>query len=393
MVARLIRGKKGRYNELRKLPVGVSLLVIVSVSTVQHANFQCSNCCVLTGKSMAREPDSWYPLGSVVLCAIMFVATVVGVVGNILTFYIFSLRKMRSSINILLAGLALIDVCVLVFGTIVFLPFGTWAYFYHTNPFLYDNMGAYLLVFFQPLPLIAQTASIWALILITVERYMAVCYPFLAKRFCTTNRSLLALGLLIIWALSYNFCRFWEYELVVQSNITTYRKLLKGNGGYQQVYTMYMYLIFMFLIPFILLSSLNIRIMISIRKAGLKRQIMSLRKENRKEQKITVMMLIVILVFLICNCLAFILQIFEVCSLRIPIHLFFFLTDISNLLVEVNSSINCVIYYKFCVKYRIEVKRILMGCRSLRSSDSQSGPEATQMLEKNNSFVQTTEML
>ncbi|MCP3663319.1 MAG: G-protein coupled receptor, partial [Gammaproteobacteria bacterium] len=127
--------------------------------------------------------DSVYPLGSVVCCALMLVATTIGVFGNILTFYIFSRRTMRSSINILLAGLALIDIGVLVFGTAIFVPFGTWAYFYDTNPALYEFMGAYLTVFFQPLPLIAQTASIWALILITIERFLAVCYPFLAKRF------------------------------------------------------------------------------------------------------------------------------------------------------------------------------------------------------------------
>ena len=67
----------------------------------------------------------------------------------------------------------------------------------------------------------------------------------------------------------------------------------------------------------------------------------SLSAHEKKEMKLAVMLMIVVVVFLICNILALITNILEVFGEEINA-----VTETSNLLVTVNSSVNFFIYIK-----------------------------------------------
>lgn len=47
-------------------------------------------------------------------------------------------------------------------------------------------MLAQILVYAYPVTIMAQTMSVWMLVSITVDRYLAVCHPFLVRVYCTT---------------------------------------------------------------------------------------------------------------------------------------------------------------------------------------------------------------
>lgn len=62
---------------------------------------------------------------------IMCVCCAIGVFGNIISLVIFTRRCMRSPINVLLAGLALVDLCVVVFAIPVFVTPGIGVFYFH----------------------------------------------------------------------------------------------------------------------------------------------------------------------------------------------------------------------------------------------------------------------
>ena len=78
---------------------------------------------------------------------------------------------------------------------------------------------------------------------------------------------------------------------------------------------------------------------------------------EKKEVRLAVMLMIVVLVFLICNVLPLIVNILEVFGKEINE-----VTETSNLLVTVNSSVNFFIYVLFGEKF----KRQLLELRCLR---------------------------
>lgn len=47
-------------------------------------------------------------------------------------------------------------------------------------------MTARVLVYAYPVTLMAQTMSVWMLVGITIDRYLAVCHPFAVRIYCTT---------------------------------------------------------------------------------------------------------------------------------------------------------------------------------------------------------------
>ncbi len=51
-----------------------------------------------------------------------------------------------------------------------------------------ESVFPYTTPYVYPIGLIAQTASVYLTVLVTVERYIAVCHPLKAKLMCTEFR-------------------------------------------------------------------------------------------------------------------------------------------------------------------------------------------------------------
>ena len=76
---------------------------------------------------------------------------------------------------------------------------------------------------------------------------------------------------------------------------------------------------------------------------------------KREQQNLAVMQMVVVVVFVLCNCLAMISNILEAFKIEaVP------LTHVSNLLVTINSSINIFIYCTFRKRFRLELKRLII---------------------------------
>lgn len=74
------------------------------------------------------------------------------------------------------------------------------------------NILSYLLPWVYSVGMVAQTASVYLTVTVTIERYLAVCFPFMARTFCTRGRARKAVLFVISFSLLYNSTRFFEYR-------------------------------------------------------------------------------------------------------------------------------------------------------------------------------------
>ncbi|XP_067004373.2 FMRFamide receptor [Anabrus simplex] len=277
---------------------------------------------------------------------------VFGILGNIISMIILSRPQMKSSINYLLIWLARCDTVLIITSMLLFgLPAiytytGTlFTYFYRVYPNLVPVV--------YPTALIAQTVSVYLTLTVTLERFVAVCHPLQARSLCTYGRARLYVMMIIICSTLYNLPRFWEAQRVLyfneDYNITVYDvkpTSLRTNHIYISVYIHWLYMIFLYFLPFSFLAVLNTAIYRQVRKANKERQRLS--RLQKKEIGLATMLLCVVIVFFLCNILALVNNVIEA-FYCISIDQ---LVKTSNLLITINSSVNFVIYVIFGEKFK-----------------------------------------
>ncbi|KAG7168255.1 FMRFamide receptor-like [Homarus americanus] len=272
-----------------------------------------------------------------------------GVAGNLISITILSRPKMRSSINCCLIGLTSFDMIV---TTTSVLMFGLPEICEYTHTMLWYSEGVYQRVtpFVFPLALVAQTGSVYLTVTVTVERYIAVCRPLRARYLCTYGRAKVYVISVALFSILYNIPRFWEVSnkecnVDGETFVIVVPSALRLNPYYIEIYIMWVYLIVMYLVPFLSLMIFNFFIYKEVRAANHERQQLS--RLQRKEIGLAVMLLVVVTVFFVCNVLAFIINVLELLDITIAE-----LTMSSNLLVTINSSVNFIIYCIFGQKFR-----------------------------------------
>ncbi|KAG8227500.1 hypothetical protein J437_LFUL002389 [Ladona fulva] len=347
----------------------------------------------LFSESAPKDPNAIlfeFITNGVLLC----VVCALGLVGNALSIFILSRPAMRSSTNLLLGGLARCDAALLttslfLFGlpslheyqqhlrtssrretilpphlppppgpppspgsapTYVEIPTQQGGILFDYNYRVYPLLAPVLF----PLALTAQTASVYLTLTVTLERWVAVCHPLKARSLCTQRRARMHVVGAMAFALLYNLPRFWEVRrgkitTSPPSNITMYfvfASSLRSDPTYISVYVNWSYLVVMYVLPFGGLAVLNAAIYRQVRRANRERQRLS--RLQKKEIGLATMLLIVVVVFFLCNLLALVNNVLESFYGIIVDQL----VKTSNLLVTVNSSVNFIIYVTFGERFR-----------------------------------------
>lgn len=188
---------------------------------------------------------------------------VLGILGNIISMIILSRPQMRSSINYLLIGLARIDTVliltsILLFGLPGIYPYSGLMFTY------YFVVYPHITTFVFPLAMIVQTASVYLTLTVSFERFVAVCHPLRARSLCTYGRARIYVVVIIVFSVVYNLPKLWETKIRnewhPEANVTVYcprATPLRQNELYIKLYINWLYLIFIYLIPFIGLALLN----------------------------------------------------------------------------------------------------------------------------------------
>lgn len=113
----------------------------------------------------------------------------IGILGNSLSLIILSRPQMRSSINYLLIALARCDIILIITSMLLFGFQSIYPYSYHADTggsmfwFRYSyNVYPRIIKYLFTLAVIAQTANCYLTLLVSLERYVAVCHPLRAVR-------------------------------------------------------------------------------------------------------------------------------------------------------------------------------------------------------------------
>ena len=312
-----------------------------------------------------------------VYTVIMGTLIVGGVVGNSLAFVVFWKDSIKTTASFLFQSLALVDTTLLLLVSLMyptdeFVSFTGWL----TG---YSRIRPYIFVYLFPLLLIAQTASIWVVVLLAVNRYIAVCFPLKALRWCAISKVKKQLACVLLFAVLYNLIRFAEFRIhtyETNDNGTTYKTVARhtklGNERlYHILYHNVMYMIFLLGLPILILTVLNIRLMQALTTSRRNRMEM-LSRRQQQDNRVTFVLIVIIIVFIICQLPAFVNQVmwnFAPNQARDCGSYQFYLRPVSNTLVVLNSAVNFVIYAAFNKRFRHVLAQTVYGSACWKSAD------------------------
>uniref|UniRef100_A0A1I8B8J7 G_PROTEIN_RECEP_F1_2 domain-containing protein n=1 Tax=Meloidogyne hapla TaxID=6305 RepID=A0A1I8B8J7_MELHA len=120
-------------------------------------------------------PPPLNDLSQIIYSVLMPIVCLLGVMGAIICVFIFTRRQMRSSLSIYLAALSSFDFVLLLCAAIIYPSMNMCLQEGNRGPICHFFWRTSLATY--PLSLMAQTASVWTVIAITVDRYLAVRYP------------------------------------------------------------------------------------------------------------------------------------------------------------------------------------------------------------------------
>ncbi|XP_043206730.1 FMRFamide receptor-like [Amphibalanus amphitrite] len=333
---------------------------LTTMASLSAANISDEFECEMCGeKSPCAVDPSLYEF--ILEGVILNVVNMLGIVCNTISIYILSRKQMRASINCCLIGLATFDILLLVCSIFVW---GLPAISQYSGGMrsLTSRIIPHMTPWLYPLATIAHTGSTYVTVTVTVERYVAVCHSLKARYICTYGRARLYMILISIFVVVYNVPKFLETEVQPIVNIRENRTIvgyiacptpLRNERTYIEVYIMWMYFIVMYCIPFGTLVILNSLIYRNVRIANRMRQLLSRRQQ--KEIGLATMLFAIVLLFMVCNSLSFVINIIELMnsdSKIIEEAGMERIADFSNLLININSSSNFVIYCIFGQKFR-----------------------------------------
>lgn len=261
---------------------------------------------------------------------------------------------MRSSINHLLIGLACSDLLVLITAMLLF---GLNTIHPYTGKMLNYNFNIYPFIILAvfPFAVIAQTASIYMTLLVSLERYIAVCYPLKARSLCTKKHAKFCIMIVAAFSILYNAIKFFETK-IVQGEDSTHGTFycvraskLRRDPHYINIYIHWMYLIFINIVPLAAITFFNLQIFMRVKTVNKMRY--QLTQREMQDIKLTSMLFAVVAVFLICNSPAVIINIYE--SFLTDIMIDDRLVKISNFMIALSSSVNFIIYVVLVKKFRL----------------------------------------
>ncbi|KAK3106510.1 hypothetical protein FSP39_021445 [Pinctada imbricata] len=290
----------------------------------------------------------------VMQCVLLPILTVWGVVGNVLSLIVLLHKKLRSSTGVILVGLALADLLSLL-SNMIRKSTGI------IGEFDMNFADKYKAMMFGPIFYLKTSfdrISVWLVVLISIERFLAVSFPLKIKIWVSKARMFIAVVTIYILTLASLSPIAAQYTTGTlhnpRTNSTTYfikpSQFYFNNIDFLKIHNEIFGIAVFRYIPVILVILFNSVIMVSLqRRAKWRSKKSSLKSKDEAQAKITRMLLIVSLVCLICTTPG---AIFILYSQIDPDFVFmgkyhnFFLviSDMCMLLEVINSSANFVIY-------------------------------------------------
>lgn len=208
----------------------------------------------------------------------------------------------------------------------------------------------------------AETSTVWMVLVVTVDRYIAVCLPWKVE-WKELRRVRIAVAIVLITAALYSIP-----ELMETLN-------LFGNFAdeYFLIYHVICYAIFRGVGPLLALIVLNARLMREV--VLMRKRHLNLTQHQAQPDNVTLILVVVVTVFLICQLpssalrIALAIGIFGDCSSHNTLFVLYFASDA---LVVCNSSVNFIIYCVVGSRFRKILVEMIRCCGRQSSSASKT---------------------
>ena len=310
-----------------------------------------------------------------------------GIAGNVLSLVVLGRdRTIRRTTGFMLQMLAVADTAFLV-SCLFTKTFKIAAGLTGWLPVAVRRSRPYITVCLRPIVSITWTASVWMVVMLTADRYIAICRPLHMAQYSTMPRLRRAVIVLWVLAVTYSLPVFFETEVVevkmyhvkplegvvlngshvVSNNVTMVDTLLNliqnsspseshrvlkvqlsamfKNQVYQVVYRVCLNFVIWYLLPLAALVFFNQRLVHDLCKSHqLRRHIAT---DSGKGRQHTWMLVVVVIVFVVCQLPNMALHVCWVLYKQAGVFstsALSYTSVASNLLLVVNSSVNVVIY-------------------------------------------------
>ncbi len=232
---------------------------------------------------------------------VLGVLLLVGLFGNTLTCVTFWSSRKKNATSFILIWLAFFDTgTLLVYFIMIAVPVYGYYVGIQSRFLAYDF--AYMNAYVWPLGTSFHLASTWMVVLVTFNRFIAVCHPHKVKQYCLMTKTRFQVGTITVASFVFNIPR-WVDEVVAPSddgkrNLVLPRDFMRQQG-YELAYNVVLYYLLICVIPFLMLLGMTYLLAVALRDARSRRQEMT--RAKREEEDLTVTLVAIVVVFIVCQ--------------------------------------------------------------------------------------------
>ena len=274
---------------------------------------------------------------------------VFGIIGNILSIIVLGRDDvMRKTTRFLLQNVAVADIGFLISVTSVHI----------VGDRNIQNVYVIIMHYMYPVGSIYQTATVYAVVLVTIDRYIAICRPLQSIKLSTMRNARWAVGITWVMAVIFNIPRFFEIEEISYScgdsdgvmsmcysvQFTSFR----NTKMYRIVYNTVFYFVVRVFTPVLILTICNVKLIKAVRSSRARHDVTHTHQKNT-----TIMLISIVIMLFICTVPTTVYDlyyntVYESGDLDIAFIVVYF----ANLFLVANSAFNFVIYISRGERFR-----------------------------------------
>lgn len=308
---------------------------------------------------------------------------VFGICGNILNLIILFKGMLNESPYLYLKTLAVTDMLALI------LSFIHMSFSEKSPEYSWQVFNAYV---FFPLANLSMAASVWLTVGVTIDRFIYVKMPLLARSYCSINRARIRIALILLITIVISFPRFFCYRVHERDGVYTILPAwFRQMKTYYKIYDFSCIALF-HVSPLLILMVCNVYLIFAVHQARNTRKQLDIRnnkeKDWQKDQRRFTMTLISIVILSIIAILPSTIGDFAE-LLKISPEMYRRLRLSGNVLLLCNLSMNFLLYCAFNTKFVRVMKSIFCVKRTFvyNRSDNTAIPRSRS---QNFSVMDTT---